>query len=336
MADEFNASQSAGTFSSRQQVKDNRGNVVGNLIQQASFEIGQLTIYQGQVTQVPDSGREKTTEHKAIAPNPYKGLAAFQETDGDRFFGREQHILTLWRQLRDLFEVEGAIRLLPIYGPSGSGKSSLARAGLIPVLARQPLPGYEQARVAVLTPGTHPLESLAAVLARIATQDLTPIGKAAEFAEALKRRDEKGDYDGLRRIADILPEITASPLIVVVDQFEEVYSLCKDAVERAAFVENLLTAAAERTRRVAVIITLRSDFLEETQQSGTLNKVFSKQGFLVPMMDRSELRQAIAVPAELAGYGFDEATIGLLIEQAEGREGALPLLQFALTRIWEG
>jgi predicted Ser/Thr protein kinase len=77
-----------------------------------------------------------------IGPNPYKGLLAFQETDGDRFFGREKQIEQLWNQFRSLHEDDSVIRLLPIYGPSGSGKSSLARAGLIPELARRPLPEY--------------------------------------------------------------------------------------------------------------------------------------------------------------------------------------------------
>ena len=105
--------------------------------------------------------------------------------------------------------------MLPIYGPSGSGKSSLARAGLIPALAQRPLPGYDRARVAILVLGTHPLETLATVLARVGTDDPTPVAKTREFAEELAHANQLGDCDGLRRIADVLPNIASSPLIVL-------------------------------------------------------------------------------------------------------------------------
>ncbi len=198
---------------------------------------GNIVIYQYQVErQVVEDQSAKVGE---IGPNPYKGLQAFQETDGDRFFGREKQIQQLWNRFRSLHEGDSTIRLLPMYGPSGSGKSSLARAGLIPEFARRPLPGAAQARVAVLVPGTHPLEALASVLARVATNDPTPVTKTREFARELEQANKEGDYDGLRRIADVLLNINASPLIVLVDQFEEVYSLCKNQAERDAFIGNL-------------------------------------------------------------------------------------------------
>jgi uncharacterized protein YjbI with pentapeptide repeats len=185
-------------------------------------------------------------------------------------------------------------------------------------------------------PGTQPLQALAAILARIAENDLTPVKKTREFAEELTLVNRDGEYDGLQRIASLLPEIATLPLIVLVDQFEEVYSLCKDDGERDIFIANLLQASGDRSRYVSVILTMRSDFLGETQKHPTLNRLFSTQGFLVPTMDEEALREAIAKPAELAGSPLDKATVDLLIEQTEGREGALPLLQFALTRIWEG
>ena len=279
---------------------------------------------------------ETQTQPAAIGPNPYKGLLAFHESDSAFYFGRSREIQALWDKFRALHEPDSAIRLLPIYGPSGSGKSSLARAGLIPELGNHPLPGRDRARVAVLMPGTQPLQALAAILARIAENDLTPVKKTREFAEELALPNKEGQYDGLQRIASVLPETATFPLIVLVDQFEEVYSLCKDAQERDAFIDNLLHATGDHSRYVSVILTMRSDFLGETQKHPTLNRLFSTQGFLVPTMDEVTLREAISKPAELAGYPLDQATVDLLIEQTEGREGALPLLQFALTRIWEG
>ena len=280
-----------------------------------------------------------------IGPNPYKGLLAFLEEDGDRYFGREKQVEKLWNLLRTLHEnttqKEVLLRLLPILGPSGCGKSSLVRAGLIPELARHPLPGTRQARVAVLVPGTHPIEALATVLAGIATGDPTPVAKTREFAEELKKqkRESATDtiiYDGLRRIANVLPDIAVSPLLVLVDQFEEVYSLCDDLSERQIFIENLVNAAGDRSGGVSVLITLCSDFLGETQRHAALNQVIGSQGVFVPAMSIAELRLAITKPAVLANHPLDEAVIDLLLKDTEGRVGALPLLQFALTRIWDG
>jgi WD40 repeat protein len=301
-----------------------------------------VVIYQYQLERLIES--EKTHIAGEIGPNPYKGLLAFQSEDGDRYFGREEQIEKLWNLFGNLHEnitqQEAPLRLLPILGPSGSGKSSLARAGLIRELARRPLPGKSQARVAVLVPGTHPVEALATVLARVATNDQTPVAKTIEFEQVLKATNNNTKdtiiYDGLRRIANVLPEIAVSPLVVLVDQFEEVYSLCNDSTERQIFIENLIHAAGDRSGCVSVIITLRSDFLGETQRHPALNQVIASVGVIVPAMSEEELRRAISKPAELAGHPLDEAVVSLLLNQTQGRSGALPLLQFALTRIWSG
>jgi AAA ATPase domain len=315
----------------QQDVKGNQNQIIGQVL-------GGMVVY-GQVIYntvvAADSSTAKTKAAK-IGPNPYRGLLAFQEMDGDRFFGRGQQIKDLWEKFRRLHEDESAVRLLTIYGPSGSGKSSLARAGLIPELERRPLPGRDRARVAVLVPGSHPLEALATVLARIATNDLTPIAKTREFAAELTQANSEGVYEGLRRIADALPEIAISPLIVLVDQLEEVFTLCEDLAERKAFIGNLVHATAEGSKRVSAIVTLRSDFLGSTQKHPQLNQLIASQGFFVAAMSSEGLQEAITKPAELGGHPLDQSTVNLLIEQTEDREGALPLLQFALTRIWAG
>src|SRR6516225_8817824 len=130
----------------------------------------------------------------AFPPSPYKGLEAFYEEDADRFFGRSAVVKTLWRRLRDLQSppLPGQApktRLLAIIGPSGSGKSSVARAGLIPELARRPIPGLANPRVAVVVPQMEPIEALASVLARLATNDPAPAAKAREFADEIRRTD---------------------------------------------------------------------------------------------------------------------------------------------------
>jgi hypothetical protein len=270
--------------------------------------------------------------------NPYKGLEAFHEADADRFFGREAVIDRLWQRCGNFSPTSGdasPLRLLPVIGPSGCGKSSLVRAGLLPELARRPVTGLAGAQVAVLVPGSHPVEGLAAVLARMITGEQLPVQKQKEIIDAMLASDMDNEYHGLRRVVRFLTG-QGRPLIIVVDQFEEIWSLCESRDERAAFVGGLLDVAADRDARVSVVLTLRSDFLASTSADPALSDAISRRAFLVPSMSEAELRCAIAEPARRAGFAFAEATIDLMVAETEGREGALPLLEFALTRIWEG
>lgn len=304
-----------------------------------SGDNNQVTIY-GSVLQT----EEKKTTTATLKDNPYQGLLAFQERDYERFFGRDRQIEALWTKLRDLSQQDQQLRFLPVYGPSGCGKSSLVRAGLIPELVRRPLPICHSVQVATLIPGHRPLEALAMVLAKVATHDPTPVAKSEEFLAVLEKPcavkpgmlGNQPEFCGLRKIAALLPEIHTSPLIVFVDQFEEIYSLCDSEGEREAFISNLVQAAGDRNRQVTVVVTFRSDFLRELQQHPPLYHLFSEQGLLVRPLLVEELREAIAKPAELAGHPLDEAVITLLLQQMQGQDHALPLLQFALTQIWEG
>jgi uncharacterized protein YjbI with pentapeptide repeats len=277
-----------------------------------------------------------------LAPNPYKGLLAFQVEDAELFFGREEQIERLWKKFQQLHETSAAgqsvYRLMTVLGPSGSGKSSLVRAGLIPELARRPLPGRPRMQISIVKPDADPLGSLALVLARMATGDQSPVTKTREFKDELKLSEgnKPKRFDGLRRIAKALPQTEDSSLLVVVDQFEETFSLCKDSTEQTAFIENLLTAASDPAGTVSVVLCLRSDFLGATQRFPKFNQVIAENGLIVPAMSPEELRRAIECPAERAGASLDRATVNLLIDQAGNREGVLPLLQFALLRIWEG
>jgi uncharacterized protein YjbI with pentapeptide repeats len=315
----------------RQAVDAVQGQAITQMV--GGFSVGQLTVYLSQ--QPKETATATETPAVRLGENPYQGLRAFREKDGDRFFGRTTQTYDLWERFQRLHDDRTTVRILPIYGPSGSGKSSLARAGLIPTLGSRLLPGRDRVQVVVLAPGTHPLEALATVLARIVTQDPAPVAKMREFQEDLMKANPLHQFEGLRRIAGAFTNIE-SPLIVLVDQFEEIYTLCTNVEERDAFVENLLCAASDPSQHVSVILTMRSDFLGATQQHPRLNKLFSSQGFLVPIMQPEELADAITEPAKRAGYELDRATVQLLLEESQGQDGALPLLQFALTQIWEG
>lgn len=296
----------------------------------------QVVIYQNQTEQQTITSQDTSNLTQRLGSNPYRGLLPFQETNAAQYFGREQQITKLWESLQNIVQNSQNSNFLPIYGPSGSGKSSLARAGLLPRLAQNPFLGFNKLQVAVFIPSSHPLDALGLVLAKAVTQDIAPVAKTREFQQELRQVNAQGDYDGLRRIASVLPNINQAPLLILVDQFEEIYSLCESIEERNIFIRNLLNAAGDRSRQVMVLITLRSDFLGNIQKQPQLNQIFSRQGFLVPAMSEEELREAICKPALKSGYPFDEATVSLLLEQTKDRAGSLPLLQFTLTKIWEG
>ena len=137
--------------------------------------------------------------------------------------------------------------------------------------------------------------------------------------------------------ASALPDIDSSPLFIVVDQLEEIYTLCRDEREREAFLQLLSLAAKDPGRQVSVIVTLRSDFLGETlRRHPDLNRLIADQCVVVGAMSEDELRRAISEPARRAGCPIDPDTVEQLLEQARGNQGTLPLLEFALTRVWEG
>jgi tetratricopeptide (TPR) repeat protein len=289
-----------------------------------------------------ETATELWTAGKSVGPNPYKGLLYFEEADGNRFFGREKLTDELYARLAALLEAEeGRPRILPVLGPSGSGKSSLVRAGLVPRLASDRTARLSEPRVLVLTPGPHPLEALARPLARLATGDVAPVAETDEFLRILS---DPNRNDGLRRIVDALPNLGPARLILVVDQFEELYVTPSAPRERESFqserdrfVATLMEAATDRGGRLLALTVLRSDFFGATQRHPELNAQIAHWGFLVPGMAKEELEAAIRKPAELAAppYRFGTAFVQLLVDDALGRPGTLPLLQFALQRVWD-
>ena len=269
-------------------------------------------------------------------PNPYRGLAAFQQEHEGLFFGREETVRRLWQLYHRLHRHPGLCRLLAIVGPSGSGKSSVARAGLLPMLQRQPIPGPEAPQVALFTPGDRPIERLVcALLPLLGTEARLPASELLTLTREL-RSEHQRSAEGLRIVASTLPGIDRAPLLVVVDQFEETYALCKDAAERRQFIALLLYAAESPESRVSVVLTLRSDFLDEVRQHPELSRAIAQSSMLLPELSVAELRRAILAPAAALGRPLGESTADLLLAAVEGRQGALPLLEFALTRIWDG
>ncbi|MBA3943700.1 MAG: helix-turn-helix domain-containing protein [Herpetosiphonaceae bacterium] len=182
--------------------------------------------------------------------NPYKGLRPFTEADASDFFGRT--ILT--EQLLARLAGESTVaRFLAVVGPSGSGKSSVVRAGLVPAIRQGGLPGSEHWFVAELLPGDHPLDELEAALLRVA------VNPPASLLEQLQA-DERGL---LRAVNRVLPGNDNSELLLVIDQFEEIFTLVEDEATRLHFLNSLLVAVLAPRSRLRVIVTLRR-FLRPT------------------------------------------------------------------------
>ncbi|TBE08595.1 ATP-binding protein [Rhizobium ruizarguesonis] len=281
--------------------------------------------------------------------NPYRGLEAFDETVSKFFFGRERLVAALTRRVAALTSPASTStpRLLAILGPSGCGKSSVARAGLLPSLAISDASWLREARVMVLRPGISPITALSDALARLTTGHTNAAEQRDRFRELLLTPDKDGSNDGLINI--IREKLgTSAPILIVVDQFEETYTLgrsasaANDAIwsaaksERDAFVGNILSAATWMRGNISVVITLRSDFYGALAEHPHLSSAVAANHEIIPAMVRDDLRRAITEPARAGNYVIDAPTVERILDQADGEFAALPLVQFALERIWQG
>ena len=218
---------------------------------------------------------------------PFKGLASFDEDDAGFFCGRERLIAEMVARL-------AGAPLMGIVGPSGSGKSSALRAGLLPALADGVLPGSRRWALTVLRPGEHPMRSL-----------------------------ERGAGGGSER------------RVIAVDQFEEVFTACRDEGERTAFVDTLVAEARDPYRQAFVLIAIRADFYGRCASYPELWRLLGASQVTVGPMRRDELRRAIELPARRAGLRVEPELTDALVADVEGAPGALPLLSTSLLELWQ-
>lgn len=254
--------------------------------------------------------------------NPYKGLRAFGEADSDDFFGRETLIQQLLARLGEGGELT---RFLAVVGPSGSGKSSVVKAGLMPALRRGGLPGSENWFLADLIPGPHPFEALEAALLRVAVNP--PASLLAQLKE-----NERGL---LRAVNRILPADPSIELVLVIDQFEEVFTLLADETERALLLNSLVNAALDERSRVRIVITLRADFIDRPLRYVDFGELIQRRGELVLPLTPDEVERAILGPAQRAGLRLEPGLILAMTHDVGDQPGGLPLLQYALTELFE-
>ncbi|MFE9555188.1 hypothetical protein ACFYOD_17135 [Streptomyces sp. NPDC006703] len=243
---------------------------------------------------------------------PYAGLSAFQPEDVDRFFGRERLTDEVLAKVRNH-------RFLAVFGPSGSGKSSLLRAGLVARARATDGP------VMLFTPGPHPVEECAIRLA-------ARTGEAPGTLLTELRGDPGALHLRIRQtMTDCPPDLDT---LIVVDQFEEVFTLCRDGGERAAFITMLAAAATAPTSQARVVLGVRADFYGHCVQQPRLVEAMRDAQIAVGPMSSQELREAITRPAVLAGCTVTGALLAAVVADATGQPGALPLVSHAMVETW--
>lgn len=261
-------------------------------------------------------------EEEIFAPkNPYKGLRAFQQSDAVDFFGRSTLIERILDRLRDTGDLS---RFLAVVGPSGSGKSSVVKAGVMPRLREGALDSELDWFVAEMVPGTHPLEELEALLLSIATEPLPGL------LDQL-REDERGLVRAVRRI---LPD-DDTELVLVIDQFEEVFTLVDDEERRAHFLNVLQAAARDVRSRIRVLVTLRADFYDRPLLYSGFGELVQQRSEIVLPLSMAELEEVIVEPARRVGVTVEPGLLAAIVGDVAQQAGALPLLQYALLELFE-
>jgi WD40 repeat protein/serine/threonine protein kinase len=267
----------------------------------------------------PDMEQESPLAALLEPENPYRGLRAFQQADSLYFFGRE----TLTNQLLERLEAD---RFIALVGPSGSGKSSVIRAGLIPALRKNGLPGSEKWFFVEVMPGAHPMVELEAGLLSIAQNQLP-----GSLLEQLST-DTRGL---LRAVSRVLPEGEEGELFLFIDQFEEVFTLVKDTVERTVFLQSLVSAVSDPTSRLRLVITLRADFYDRPLYHPTFGDLMRRSTEVVLPLTPEELERAIVAPLQKVGVQIEAGLVAAIVAEVNQEPGALPLLQYALTELFD-
>jgi WD40 repeat protein len=251
---------------------------------------------------------------------PYRGLQPFDEAHAEFFFGRDADIQRLLEKLK-------TARFLSVLGPSGSGKSSVVRAGLIPTIRKGGLPNSDTWSVRTFTPGSRPLTALAANILRLYPE--LSMGKVLDELAA----DERSLH--LTSEVALADRGPTEHVVWVIDQFEEVFTLCHDEAERKHFVSNLLYAASIPGGRNLFVLTMRADFYQKCAAYPIFSALITAHQFLVSPMNVEGLRTAIQEPAWRVGLEFEPGLIDTILDDITSQPGALPLLEHALMELWE-
>ena len=268
----------------------------------------------------------------APSDNPYPGLRPFLADETHLFFGRDEQRVELLRRLR-------LSRFLAIIGTSGSGKSSLVRAGLLPGLHGGFMAGRGGYwRVADLRPGTDPIGNLARALDQPEVLHEDADGeRGPSYTETTLRRSAQGLVEAVREAR--LP--AADRLLVLVDQFEELFrglearDSAKARDDASAFVKLLLAASGQTELNIYVVITMRSDFLGDCARFRGLPEAINGGQYLIPRLTRDQIAEAVTGPAAVMGVALSPPLVNRLLNDVGDNPDQLPILQHALMRTWD-
>ena len=256
--------------------------------------------------------------------NPYKGLKAFEEADAQDFYGRDALTQRLIDRLAPDADMDSGDHLLVIVGPSGSGKSSVIKAGLLPLLRKGAIPNSDNWFYTEMVPGAHPVEELEAALLRVAVNP--PGSLLQQLVE-----NERGLVRALKRI---LPD-DETELVLFIDQFEEVFTLTEREADRQHFLNSLLIAITEPRNRLRLIITLRADFYDRPLSYHEFGEMVRNYTEVVLPLGPQELEAAIIQPARYVGVALEDGLVSAIVGDVREQPGALPLMQYALTQLFE-
>jgi WD40 repeat protein/serine/threonine protein kinase len=263
---------------------------------------------------------------------PFTGLAAFQEGDADRFFGRDHDITALMVKLRSL-------PIVAVTGPSGAGKSSLVRAGVIPALKRSG-EGWD---AMIMRPGRQPLGALAEVLLALTVRSSEmPTGRSfrrsanqvpAERDDIIARLRTEPGYLGIA--LRLWARAKQRRLVLFVDQFEELYTLGASNEERTCVMACLGSVADDVASPLRVILSMRSDFLDRLTENRAFLDTVSQGLTFLPPLRRDGLREALIRPVEVCDHRFESpAMVERILDELEATRSPLPLLQFTADKLW--
>jgi WD40 repeat protein/class 3 adenylate cyclase/tRNA A37 threonylcarbamoyladenosine biosynthesis protein TsaE len=267
-------------------------------------------------------GRELSRSARPVTAEvaPYKGLVAYGPDDGMWFYGRDELTAELIARL-------AVSRFVAVTGSSGSGKSSLVHAGMVAALRANAVDESASWPIVSITPHAHPLQELA--------RPLVAAGhgySAAVLADRMRARPST--------LADVAARLTedqpdSSRLVVIVDQFEEVFTHCRREEERTAFFDALVHAARIPDGPTTVVVVLRGDYYGHCAVHQELGQLMAASHLLVGPMSTSEMRTAIEEPARCAGLTVEPELVGRAVDDAAGAAGVLPLLSTAMLETWK-
>jgi len=265
---------------------------------------------------------------RKVGDSPYRGLAAFREQDKPFFFGREGFVQRLYHAVhqRPLVTV--------IVGSSGSGKSSVVAAGLLPRLREE-----GNWLIASFRPGRQPFGALASALLPLLERELSETDsllEAQKLAQALRDGDLEM-HEVTQRVLD--KAVESKRLLLVADQLEELYTLCPDPNLQRRFIDSLLAASESGAKKagpsLVILLSLRADFMGQALSHRPFAERLQDASLMLGPMTREELRAAIEKPALKQGAAFEDGLVNRILDDVGDEPGNLPLLEFALTLLWE-